>query len=58
MVKSVVREHHWAPSQVGALYFDAIDYEGLVYWYEDVKEVDESLKEKTKTPKTKGGKGP
>lgn len=56
MVKSVVREHHWSPSQVGDLYFDMEDYQGLVYWYEDVKEVDASLKEKT--PKPPKGKGP
>lgn len=48
MVKSVVREHHWAPSEVGALYFDYQDYYGLIYWYEDVKEVDKELRKDLK----------
>lgn len=46
MVKSVVREHHWAPEVIGALFFDAQDYLGLQYWYEDVKEVSDSLNKK------------
>lgn len=54
MVKSVVREHHWPPDIIGGLYFDAIDYEGLVYWYQDVKEVDEGIREKIKPKGTKG----
>lgn len=47
MIKSVVREHHWAPATIGALYFDAEDREGLEYWYNDIIEVDKKLKEKT-----------
>lgn len=46
MVKSIVREHHWPPDIISGLFFDAEDYQGLVYWYEDVREVDASLKEK------------
>lgn len=43
MVKSVVREYHWAPEVVGALFFDAEDYKGLGFWYNDAKEVSESI---------------
>jgi hypothetical protein len=46
MVKSVVREHHWAPEIIGALFFDAEDRFGLEYWYTDVKEVHEQLTKK------------
>jgi hypothetical protein len=46
MIKSVVREHHWSPAIVGDFYIDEIDHEGLEFWYNDVKEVSESLKEK------------
>lgn len=46
MIKSVVREHHWAPSVVGALYFDNEDYLGLEYWYNDVTETVKALEKK------------
>lgn len=49
MIKSVVREFHWAPSVVGALYFDSIDYEGLEYWYDDVVQVHKEFKPKVQT---------
>jgi len=56
MVKSVVREHHWAPDQIGALYFDAADYQGLVYWYNDVVEVSNEIKRKAEEAKSKNKK--
>ena len=46
MVKSVVREHHFTPAVIDAFFIDAIDWHGLEYWYNDVKEVNESLKAK------------
>lgn len=46
MVVSVVREHHWAPSEVGALYFDSEDHHGLEYWYNDVKLCNDEIKPK------------
>lgn len=46
MVKSVVREHHWQPEVIYSLFHDGIDYFGLEWWYNDVKEVSESLKSK------------
>lgn len=52
MVQSVVREHHWAPSEVGALYFDAQDYQGLEYWYNDVKKVSDEIKNPKPTNST------
>jgi hypothetical protein len=39
MVKSVVREYHWSPIFVGDLFVDEVDEQGLVYWYNDVKEI-------------------
>jgi hypothetical protein len=44
MVKSVVREHHWTPDIIGRLFFDRLDYKGLLYWYDDVKEMDKEMK--------------
>jgi hypothetical protein len=48
MIISVAREHHWAPEVLGALYFDAEDYMGLRFWFEDIKEVDKAIKNSTK----------
>ncbi len=38
MIRTVVREHHWSPTAVSRLYLDDIDFNGLEFWYEDVKE--------------------
>lgn len=46
MIKSVVREHHWSPEVISSLYLDGVDYFGLEWWYNDSKEVEESLKSK------------
>ena len=46
MIKSVVREHHWAPDTLGVLFYDREDYLGLLYWYEDIIEVHKELKNK------------
>jgi hypothetical protein len=48
MILTVVREFHWAPSIVGALYIDAEDYEGLEYWYNDVVKTNKELNPKAK----------
>jgi len=48
MIRSVVREHHWTPQVINDLYLDSRDHRGLVYWYEDVKEVADELKKKEK----------
>lgn len=48
MIKSVVREHHWAPHIVGALYFDAEDYQGLQFWYDDLAEMQKEIKDRSK----------
>ena len=47
MIKSVVRVHHWPPSEFRRLYLDDADVFGLEFWYNDVTEVNDSLK----TPK-------
>jgi hypothetical protein len=48
MIKSVVREYHWSPAVVGDLYFDRQDFLGLEYWFDDVKELQDQIKN---TPK-------
>lgn len=47
MVKTIVREHKWAPDIIDNLYIDELDYQGLEYWYKDVLEVVKELKSKT-----------
>ncbi len=46
MIKSVVREHHWPPSVIGGLFLDE-GIDGLIFWFNDVKEVSDSLTKKT-----------
>lgn len=46
MIASVVREHHWAPDQIGALFIDSQDYQGLEFWYDDVMEMTAEIKKK------------
>lgn len=49
MIKNVVREHSWSPTIVGDLFLDEVDYQGLIFWEKDVKEVEKALKPKGKT---------
>ena len=51
MIKSVVREHHWSPSEFKSLYLDDADFFGLEFWFNDVVEVNESLKPKKEIKK-------
>jgi hypothetical protein len=44
MFVSLTREHHWPPSVLEGLFFDAEDYKGLFFWYEDLKQVHKELK--------------
>jgi hypothetical protein len=44
MVKSIARTYHWKPQDIMNLYFDKIDMYGLIYWYEDAKEMDSQIK--------------
>ena len=46
MIKTVVREHHFSPAQVGDFYFDAIDYQGLEWYYDDICKVIDEMKKK------------
>jgi hypothetical protein len=47
MIVSVVRAHNWAPDIMGALFVDGQDYEGLEFWYDEVKQaMEETTKKK------------
>jgi len=41
-----VREHHWSPSEIGGLFLDNKDEKGLEFWYEDILQVQEEMKNK------------
>jgi hypothetical protein len=43
MIKSVVREYKFSPTDVGNLYIDEIDYRGLVFWYNDCLKINKDL---------------
>lgn len=44
MIKSVVREHHWPPEVIGGLFVDDEDYQGLIFWYDDILEMQKPIK--------------
>ncbi len=44
MILTVIREHHWPPEVVDALFLDAKDHHGLVFWYNDVVETHKNIK--------------
>jgi hypothetical protein len=46
MIKTVVREHHWKPSEIKKLYLDSDDFLGLEFWYNDVMKVIAEMKKK------------
>jgi hypothetical protein len=46
MIKSIVREHKWHPEIIGKLYIDDQDFNGLDFWYNDIKQEVDALKNK------------
>jgi len=46
MIASVVREYKWSPAIIGDLFFDAQDYLGLEFWYNDIKEAQKDMPSK------------
>lgn len=42
----MVREAHWPPEVIGGLFVDAIDYQGVEFWYDDFKEMHAELNKK------------
>lgn len=48
MIKSIVRFLRWTPKVIDKLYFDDLDYHGLVYWYNDARAYEKELKTKPK----------
>lgn len=49
MIASVVGQYHWTPGYIDALFLDEIDYHGLTFWYERVKEIVDKMKKETET---------
>lgn len=48
MVATVVGKYRWSPEIIGDLFFDAEDYFGLEFWYNQVKEESEEFDKKIK----------
>ena len=53
MVRTIVRNYHWPPNVFGGLFIDAIDHNGIVYWYNDIKDADAELKAKADAKRKK-----
>lgn len=49
MIKQIVLELKWLPNQIGSLFIDNVDHNGLEYWFDAVQKM---LKE-LNTPKKK-----
>lgn len=39
----MVGEHHYTPSDIDAFFLDEIDYHGLLFWYEDIKDTSKKI---------------
>lgn len=45
MIATVGNEYKWPPEIMGGLFFDAEDYMGLEFWYNEVREQTKQIKE-------------
>ena len=48
MIKTVVRVHHWPPSEIERLCLHGMGVNCLMYWYYDIIEVNDEIKDKLK----------
>lgn len=46
IIKTVVREHHFSMLEIDAFFLDNTDHHGLIFWYDDIKKMDDELKNK------------
>lgn len=51
MVKTIIREYHWTPDIIDKLFVDDIDYHGIIWHYNDIKEVNEEIQKSIKKKK-------
>lgn len=38
IIKSIARVYRWTVADIERLFFDEIDYHGIIYWFNDAKE--------------------
>jgi hypothetical protein len=43
-IRTLARTYKWTPFEIGKLYIDDIDFEGLFYWFEDAKQYIDEIK--------------
>ena len=48
MIVSIARNYYWTPDEIEKLFVDRIDYKGLVYWYDDAREMQKEIKDNNK----------
>ena len=39
IINSVVNQYNWTPQVISEMYCDDLDFLGLTYWYEEVKQI-------------------
>lgn len=35
MIKTIVEEYGFPPSEIKEMYVDDVDFQGIIYWYEE-----------------------
>jgi hypothetical protein len=48
MIMSIVDYHHWTPKTIKKMYVDDYDFEGIIYWYDELVRIDKESKKKIK----------
>lgn len=45
-MKTIVREFKWTAQEIDELFVDDMDYHGIIFWYNDLKEVLKEINKK------------
>jgi hypothetical protein len=48
IIKSIVNNYNWTPKTISKMYCDDLDFQGLLYWYKEVEEIDKKVKNQKK----------
>lgn len=40
MIKTIVFEYHFQPSEIREMFVDDLDFQGIIYWYDECIRID------------------
>lgn len=46
MIKTIVSEYHFSPSEISKMYVDNLDFQGIQFWYDECVRLNELRKPK------------